>query len=86
MINNNGRLFKAPYFKPYGNPNERASIPLEYEKTFSKGCLERSAYLWEEIDKIRNGETIIGELPEEIIYTNKEDGVVKTLKKEMKRI
>ena len=86
MINNNGRLFKAPYFKPYGNPNERASVPLEYEKAFSKGCLERSAYLWEEIDRIRNGETIIGELPEEIIYTNKEDGVVKTLKREMKRI
>lgn len=86
MIKNNERLLKAPYFKPYGNPNERASIPLEYEKFFSYGCLERSVYLWEEIDKIRNIETTIDELPEAIINTNKEDGVVKTLKREMKRI
>ena len=86
MIKNNERLLKAPYFKPYGNPNERASIPLEYEKFFSYGCLERSAYLWEEIDKIRSIETTIDELPEAIINTNKEDGVVKTLKREMKRI
>ena len=86
MIKNNERLLKAPYFKPYGNPNERASIPLEYEKFCSYGCLERSAYLWEEIDKIRSIETTIDELPEAIINTNKEDGVVKTLKREMKRI
>ena len=34
--NSNGLVFKAPYFKPYGNPIERASIPSEYEKYFSE--------------------------------------------------
>lgn len=79
-------LYKAPYFKPYGNPYERASIPLEYEKYFSKGCLDRSIYLWEEIDKQKNEKTKISELPEKIIYTKENEEVVKTLKKEMERI
>lgn len=86
LVRKDNLLYKAPYFKPYGNPNERASIPVEFEDYFSKGCLERSIYLWEEIDKLRKLETKISELPEEIINTNKDDGVVKTLKKEMKRI
>ena len=86
LVRKDNLLYKAPYFKPYGNPNERASIPVEFEEYFSKGCLERSIYLWEEIDKLRKLETKISELPEEIINTNKDDGVVKTLKKEIKRI
>lgn len=75
--------YKAPYFLPYGNPNERASIPKEYEKEFSKGCLERSIYLWEEMDRSKKRKTTIGELPERIINTNSEEEVVKTLKKEL---
>lgn len=77
---------KAPYFKPYGNPNERASIPKEYEIEFSKGCLKRSIDLWEEIDSIKKKETLIEELPEKIINTNKKEPVVKTLKKELERL
>ena len=53
---------------------------------FSRGCLERSLYLWEEIDSLRCCETKMFELPERIINTNENDGVVKTLKKEIKRI
>ena len=86
MIKTKEGLFKSPYFKPYGNPNERASIPIEYENYFSKGCLERSIYLWEEIDKLKNNKTIIKELPEKIINTNGNEEVVKTLKKELKKI
>ena len=86
MISTNEGMFKAPYFKPYGNPSERASIPLDYVDVFSRGCLERSLYLWEEIDSLRCCETKMFELPERIINTNENDGVVKTLKKEIKRI
>ena len=84
MIDTNNGLVKAPYFKPYGNPCERASIPEQFEEYFSRGCLERSICLWEEIDKIKGVNTFIGELPEKIINTREEDEVVKTLKKEMK--
>lgn len=86
MIRTDDGMYKAPYFKPYGNPNERASIPLEYVDKFSRGCLERSIYLWEEIDKLRLLKTKIIELPEKIIGTKGNEEVVKTLKKEIKRI
>lgn len=86
MVRTKEGLYKAPYFKPYGNPFERASIPLEFEDFFSKGCLERSLYLWNEIEKLKQDEFLIGELPEKIIYTNENQSVVKTLKKEIKKI
>jgi len=86
MIKENRKLYKAPYFKPYGNPYERASIPKEYEKSFSKSCIERSIYLWDEIDKLKKTKTKILELPERIINTNEQEEVVKTLKKELKKI
>ena len=86
MISTGDGMYKAPYFKPYGNPYERASIPLEYVDFFSRGCLERSLYLWEDMDNIRDSKTKILELPERIINTKENDEVVKTLKKEIKRI
>ncbi len=86
MIDTKEGLSKAPYFKPYGNPYERASIPLEYENYFSKGCLNRSIYLWETIDNLKKLKTKISELPERIVNTDKNEEVVKTLKKELKKI
>lgn len=86
MIEKEDSYLKAPYFYPYVSPNERASIPVEAEKEYSIGCLERSILLWEDIDKQRGKSTLIKELPEEIIYTEKDEEVVKTLKKEIRRI
>ena len=86
ILNTKNGLFKAPYFKPYGNPCERASIPKEFENSFSKNCLLRSIYLWDEMDKIANKKTLINELPETIINTKPEDEVVKTLRSEARKI
>ena len=86
MIKTSNGYYKSPYFKPYGNPYERASIPLKYEKDFSISCLYRSIFLWEEIDKLRETGTLISELPERIINTDKNDEVEKTLKKEIRRL
>ena len=86
MIDTETGLYKAPYFKPYGNPYERASIPIEYENMFSRGCLERSIYLWEEIDRLKEIKTLIKDLPERIINTNMSEEVVKTLRMELKKI
>ncbi len=85
LVNTDGILAKAPYFKPFGSPCERASIPLEYEDYFSDGCIERSIYLWENIDKKKNRETLISELPERIVNTNNDESVVKTLRKVVNR-
>ena len=78
-------MVKSPYFYPYGDPVGRASIKEEYASMFSKGCLERSIYLWEEIDKLKRLKTVISELPEAIINTNKNNEVVNTLRMELKR-
>jgi len=86
MINTNNELCKAPYFIPYGNPCERASIPSDYVNDFSKGCLERSIYLWNEIDKLKKENTRMLDLPEKIVNTEPQEEVVKTLRKELRRI
>lgn len=85
LVNKDKEIYKSPYFKPFGNPNERASIPKELEDFFSKGCLERSLILWEEIDRLKKRQTYIRELPEKIINTNQEESVVKTLRKELRK-
>ena len=86
LIETETGYYKSPYFKPYGNPCERASIPEEYEKSFSFGCLYRSILLWEEIDRLKQRETLIRELPEQIINTYEDNGVVRVLKKEVEKL
>lgn len=77
---------KAPYFVPYGNPQERASIPEEHVIDFSKGCIKRSIDIWTDIDSQRNSQTQMKELPEKIVNTNENDYVVKTLKRELRKL
>lgn len=77
----NGSVYKSPYFKPFGNPVERASIPNDYEKMFSNGCIDRSIALWEKIDELSGKTIMISDLPEKIDLTESNDSVVKTLKR-----
>ena len=79
-----GIIYKAPYFRPFGNPVERASIPKEYENYFSKGCLKRSIWLWNEIEKLSDKSFYISDLPEVIFNTNSDEKIVKVLKKGVK--
>lgn len=82
-IKSNDEVVKAPYFRPYGDPVSRASIPNNYEDYFSKGCLIRSLALWDRINTLSNREVLIRDLPEIISNTTSSDSVVKTLKKEI---
>ena len=79
-----GIIYKAPYFRPFGNPVERASIPKEYEDYFSKGCLKRSIWLWNEIEKLSGKNFYISDLPEVISNTSSDDEIIKVLKKGIK--
>ena len=83
MVEKNNKLYKAPYFKPYGNPNERASIPKEFEDSFSYECLKRSLILWEEVESLKGDTILASSLPEKIIGVDKSIDIVKLLKKEM---
>ena len=79
-------VFKAPYFKPYGNPVERASVPKIEEIRFSLSCLRRSLELWQEIERLSKRNILISEMPERIVDTNENDRVIKALKKGMNKI
>lgn len=77
-------ILKAPYFLPFGNPVERASIPKEYANYFSQSCIKRSIALWEEIERLSKRKILIGELRERINNTNQNEEIIKTLRKELK--
>lgn len=79
-------IYKAPYFIPYGNPVERASIPERDKLDFSKSCLARSMLLWSEIERLSKRKILIEDLPEKISNTDDKEEVVKTLKKEWKKL
>ena len=81
LVRKNNELYKSPYFKPFGDPVNRASIPSKFEKYFSDSCIDRSLYLWESIDKLRSDNTKIYELPERIVDTDNNDEVVKVLRR-----
>lgn len=75
--NNDGKVCKAPYFVPFGNPVERASIPKEQEIFFSEGCIKRSIALWESVKKM----IYVKDLPEIIMNAPLEEPVVKVLER-----
>ncbi len=77
----NGFVYKAPYFVPFGNPVERASIPKEQEIYFSDGCIRRSIELWKSLKKT----IYVKELPEVIMNAPLEEPVVKVLERGMMR-
>ena len=76
-----GKVLKKPYFKPFGIPVERASIPREFESIFSNNCMLRSMYLWKCIEENTGREIAIKEMPEEISGTNGEERIINTLRK-----
>jgi hypothetical protein len=79
-----GIIKKAPYFYPFGNPIERASIPEQDATNFSNSCLNRSIQLWNEIERLSNKEFKIEDLPEEIINTKQNESITYTLKRGIK--
>ena len=81
VVDSDNLIYKAPYFKPFGNPIERASIPEEFEKDFSTQCIRRNILLWKEMEKLSGNTFYIKDLPERIFNTDENEEVVKTLKK-----
>lgn len=43
-----------PYILPFGNPGKWASIPLEWQESFSKFCIKQTIRLFEEIERCSN--------------------------------
>lgn len=79
----NGKISKSPYFIPFGNPVERASIPEKYDRAFSLGCLERSKKLWERIEELSQRDIFVNELPERILGVNSNERIVDLLERKI---
>lgn len=76
-----GLFYKAPYFLPFGDPVARASVSEDRALMFSMGCINRSLMLWEEIEKNSKKTILMSDLPEMVLNTNKNDEVVKILRR-----
>ena len=72
-MNKFNQVVKTPYFSPFGNPEERASIPSEAVTFFSQGCIDRSIDLWKEMETASGKEILTSDLPEKI--NNAQEGV-----------
>ncbi len=83
-VRKNNEVYKAPYFLPFGDPCKRASIPKEYEESFSRECIDRSIQLWSEIEKNSNKKINISDLPEKIVNVDDNEEVIKVLKRSIK--
>lgn len=77
----NGRIYKAPYFLPFGDPIARASVPEDKADYFSKSCIDRSLVLMEEMQNNSQKTIYNYDLPEPILNTDINEEVVKTLRK-----
>lgn len=73
------KVLKAPYFLPFGNPNQRASIPKDKEKEFSIMCLENSKLIWKNIEDNANKYFYNKDLPEKICFADDDKKVLDTL-------
>lgn len=80
-LRGDGNILKSPYFRPFGNPVERASIPKRYEQVFSNNCLLRSMYLWKCIEENSKRKIYVRDMPEDIINTNRNDRIIDVLRK-----
>lgn len=50
VFGENGNNWSAPYFLPYGNPENWASIPADQCAAFSRFCMQQSVDLWSEVE------------------------------------
>lgn len=79
VLTNEG-VYGAPYFLPFGKPEEWASIPTERVKQFSEYCLESSVKLWQNIEKRSKKKISTEEVPKRIFGLMKSDSIVDALK------
>lgn len=77
-----GTVYKRPYFEPFGNPVERASVPKKFAKDFSINCIDRNIELWDNINANSARKIKICELPERIYgLDDDEETVVNALRR-----
>ena len=69
VLQQNGVVVKKPYFSPFGNAEDSASVPTEKVTEFSKECLGCSYELWSDIQNNSGRVVTSQDLPEKIFNT-----------------
>lgn len=80
FIDEENKYWGIPYFKPFGDPENWATIPPDKVIDFSEFCLEQSITLWSEVEK--ESEQIIpaGFLPRRVLGLDGSKSVVEVLR------
>ncbi len=76
-----GKVYKALYFLPFGDPIGRASIPEDKAVPFSKSCANRGIAFWQETQNKSNKVLLMRDLPELVLNTTPDEEVLKVLRK-----
>ncbi len=79
VVTNEGEVFGAPYFLPFGRPEKWASIPAENADAFSDYCLAQSIMLWEQINTLSETTIPTHAVPKPIFRLKPSSSVVASL-------
>jgi hypothetical protein len=74
VLADNGDVFGAPYFLPFGNPEKWASIPTEKVVPFSRFCVYQSKLLWREVEICSNRIVRPNDLPRRVDFASVNGG------------
>jgi len=79
VIAKDNSVYGAPYFEPFGNPIDWASIPEDKVKELSGYCIESSIYLWKNIERRSQKSISTEEVPKRVFGLEKNNSVVSAL-------
>jgi hypothetical protein len=81
LIDKNGVVWSAPYFKPFGDPKKWASIPESAATEFSRFALKQSILLWQKVESLSQSTISTDIVPRRIRELERGISVVQALKK-----
>jgi hypothetical protein len=80
VMASDGRIGSAPYFRPFGNPEKWATIPVERVPEFSRFCLTQSLVLWAAVSKNSQADIPVASLPRKIFGVSEDVSIITLLK------
>jgi hypothetical protein len=83
VVDENGQIWSAPYFGPFGDAVKWASIDPEKAADFSRFCLEQSISLWSEIERQSQATVLTEATPRSIKGLTNGISIVSALKEKL---
>ena len=80
VITKSGKAYGAPYFYPFGKPEQWASIPSDKAEEFSLFCLTQTLIMWEKIERESRSSIPTQAIPKPIFGLKKDRSISKSLR------